>query len=74
MSRQRMIDYHMARLRDRRAEIRLEAIHELVLLEAVEALEALETVFKMDEDAAVREAAREAGRKLFLLHKKQQKS
>ena len=72
MSRQRMIDYHLTRLKDRRSSIRLEAIHELLLLEAFEAMDALEAVFRTDTDAEVRDAARKAGRDLFLLQRKQQ--
>lgn len=65
MARQKLLDYHLSRLNDKRADIRLEAIRELELLEAVEALEALQTIFANDPDLNVRKAAQEAGRAIF---------
>ncbi len=70
MSVNRMVEYHMHRLNHKRADIRKDAIHQLVLLNAIEALEALQDVYHNDPDPEVREEARTAGRELFLKHKK----
>ncbi len=70
---ERMIAYHMARLKDKRPAVRLEAIRELRLLEATAALNVLEEVFRTDEDEDVRSAAQEAGRTLFRIKKRQEK-
>lgn len=64
-SRQRIVDYHIHRLGDKSAEIRLKTINELVLLEATEALDALQDVFRNDADSDVRRAAQHAGRRLY---------
>lgn len=64
-TRQRVIDYHIARLKHKSVEIRKEAIGQLVLLHATEALEALREVFEQDEDPDVRRAAQDAGRTLW---------
>lgn len=63
--RQRMVDYHLSRLKDKRPEVRIKAIEELVLLDAVEAMDALKEVFEQDADVDVRKAAQRAGRELF---------
>lgn len=65
MSVKRMVDYHITRLKDKRDTIRLEAINELVLLEATEALEELENLYRNDINEDVRRAAKNAGKKLF---------
>ncbi|MAU11034.1 MAG: hypothetical protein CL607_14525 [Anaerolineaceae bacterium] len=64
-SRQRIVEYHIHRLSDKSAEIRLKTINELMLLEATEALDALQDVFRNDPDAEVKRAAQRAGRKLY---------
>jgi HEAT repeat protein len=64
-STKRIIEYHIARLQDKSSEARLKAIRELELLGAVEALDALQQVYKNDSDTEVRRAAQEAGRNLF---------
>lgn len=61
----RVVAYHIGRLKDKRAEVRLESISELADLGDAEALPALEAVYHSDEDAGVRRAAREAGREIF---------
>ncbi len=61
----RIIEYHIARLQDKNAEVRLQAIQELELLQAVEALEALRAVYLNDSDTEVRQAAQQAGRSIF---------
>lgn len=69
MSKQ-IVEYHMNRLKDKSAQARIKAIQELVLLEAVEALPELESIFKSDPDEAVRKEAQKAGRELFLINRK----
>jgi HEAT repeat protein len=67
----RIVDYHIARLQDKNAEVRLKAINELALLPDTDGLKALQSVFENDVDQQVRKAAQEAGRKVFLLLKQQ---
>ncbi|MDX2075460.1 MAG: HEAT repeat domain-containing protein [bacterium] len=62
---QKLLEYHIGRLKDKRAEIRLQSIQELVLLNDAGALEALRNLFATDTDAEVRKAAQEAGRTIF---------
>lgn len=71
---QRMINYHIARLRDKRPHIRLDAINELVLLNAFDAMDVLREVYENDSDVDVRKAAQAAGRTLFLKQTQQQAS
>ncbi|NWF70701.1 MAG: HEAT repeat domain-containing protein [Chloroflexi bacterium] len=63
---QKILAYHLARLKDKNPQVRLQSIQELEQLGADEALDALQEVFKTDSNADVRKAAREAGRKIFL--------
>jgi hypothetical protein len=65
MMRQKLIEYHLTRLYDKQVNVRLDAIRELVLLDAFEALNALEELFQKDEHYEVRHAAQQAGRRLF---------
>lgn len=58
-AKDRMIAYHLARLEDKRADVRREAIHELELLEAVEAYDALIALLEHEEDDGVKAAARQ---------------
>jgi len=60
-----LVKYHIARLQDKDAKVRLKSIKELELLSDAHALEPLEQVFKTDSDADVRRAAQEAGRTIF---------
>lgn len=69
VSKQRVTQYHIARLKDKRSAVRLDAIHELLLLEAFDALDALKDVFETDSEEEVRKAAQQAGRLIFLKHK-----
>lgn len=64
MSKQ-IVAYHLRRLKDKRAEVRLNAIHELRELADPDALPALEDVFRNDPDPEVRAAAQEAGKAIF---------
>lgn len=67
MSYKRMVEYHINRLQDKRDNIRVEAINELVLLDAVDALDELESIYRNDPNESVRRAAKDAGKKLFAL-------
>lgn len=67
MSVKRMVEYHIGRLKDKRDDIRLEAIQELVLLDATESLADLEEIYRSDPNLDVRRAAKDAGKKLFTL-------
>jgi HEAT repeat protein len=62
---ERMIAYHMARLKDKNPQIRIKSIEELALLEATEAYSAMEELFRTDPDEEVRKAAQKAGRTLY---------
>ncbi|MBL8146938.1 MAG: HEAT repeat domain-containing protein [Anaerolineae bacterium] len=61
----RVVAYHIGRLKDKRVEVRLASIAELAELGDAGALNALETVYRSDEDAAVRHAAQQAGRVIY---------
>lgn len=69
MSVKRVVQYHIARLQDKRVEIRLQAIRELELLADIDSLEPLREVYDTDENEQVRKAAQEAGRTIFLKNK-----
>lgn len=62
---QKIIAYHLRRLKDKRPEIRLESINELQEIGDPSVLEVLEEVYKTDTDADVRAAALNAGKVLF---------
>ncbi|MCU0496096.1 MAG: hypothetical protein MUF87_01950 [Anaerolineae bacterium] len=65
----RIIAYHVARLKDKSAAIRLQSIKELELLADAadtEVLEALKDVYVHDPELDVRKAAQEAGRAIYL--------
>jgi HEAT repeat protein len=72
MPDRRLVEYHIERLKNKNPEVRLKAINELRLLGDPTALEALEQVYKTDEEVEVRKAAQAAGREIFL--KSRQKS
>lgn len=65
MSKDRMVDYHINRLQDKRESVRLDAIEQLGLLKAVEALGDLETLYHNDPDDDVRRMAKTIGRELY---------
>ena len=69
---ERMIAFHLERLKDKNPSVRLKSIEELTLLEATGALEALENVFRNDPDESVRLAAKKAGRTLYFKLKEQE--
>ncbi len=62
----KIVDYHIARLQDKNADVRLKSIQELRDLGDPQALAPLESLFRADPDPAVRKAAQEAGRAIFL--------
>ncbi|RPI99494.1 MAG: HEAT repeat domain-containing protein [Chloroflexi bacterium] len=66
---ERMIAFHLERLKDKNPAVRLKSIDELVLLDAVSALEALENIYRHDPDESVRLAAQKAGRAIYLKSK-----
>lgn len=65
MLTERLIEYHLERLKDKNRDTRLDAIRELILLEAEAALKALEDLYQTDEDEEVRKAAQKGGREIF---------
>jgi streptomycin 6-kinase len=67
MVRERLIEYHVLRIKQGNKAARLDSIEQLILLEAVEALDSLRLVVEQDEDVDVRRAAQQAGRHLFRL-------
>ncbi len=74
MPTKRVIEYHLARLKDKNAAVRLKAIKELELIGAVEALEPLRDLFENDPDIDVRKAAQAAGRAIFLKNRQNDQS
>ncbi|MEP7289986.1 MAG: HEAT repeat domain-containing protein [Chloroflexota bacterium] len=65
-----LLEYHIGRLKDKNAEIRLKSINELKLLGDPTALEPLEQIFRTDSEPEVRKAAQEAGREIYLKSQK----
>lgn len=68
---EKIVAYHVGRLKDKNPDIRLKSIDELAQLGSAEALDALRAVFETDPVLEVRRAAQDAGRAIFL---KQQSS
>jgi hypothetical protein len=62
----RIVAYHIARLQNVSADVRLKAIEELRLIGDPDALDALQTLYRTDTNLDVRKAAQEAGRAIFL--------
>ena len=69
----RLVEYHVSRLKDKSPEARIKAIQELVLLEDISVLDALQELFKNDPDEEVRKAAQQAGREIFVKAKAKEK-
>lgn len=63
---QRLLEYHLSRLKDKNPQARINAIQELLLIGDTSVLESLQEVFKNDVDEEVRKVAQKAGRELFL--------
>lgn len=71
---ERMIAFHLERLKDKNPEVRLKSIEELISLEAAQALTTLEEIYRTDPAEEVRKAAQRAGRAIFLKMKEKEKS
>ncbi len=71
-STKKIVAYHISRLQDKSADVRLKAISELRQFADQDALQALRDVFENDGEIAVRKAAQEAGRAVFLKIKEQE--
>ncbi len=67
---QKLVAYHIARLKDKSAAVRLKTIKELAELGDPDALDALQSIYRHDLDPEVRQAAQEAGRQIFLKNRK----
>jgi HEAT repeat protein len=65
----RVVQYHIARLKDKDPNVRLKAVKELELLGHPDALEPLQVLYANDGDPDVRKAAQDAGRSIFLGNK-----
>ncbi len=66
-----LVQYHIARLKDKNPRVRAAAAHELGLLGDTAALGVLEDLFRSDPDPEVRRAAQEAGRAIFMRQRQQ---
>lgn len=62
----KLVAYHIARLTDKNAEVRLRSVQELAELGDPDALETLKALYRDDPDAVVRKAAQEAGRVIYV--------
>lgn len=67
----RVVAYHIARLKDKNPEVRINSARELGLIGDPEALPALEDLFRMETDPLVRKAAQDAG---LAIYKKQKEA
>mgnify|MGYP006283950715 CR=1 FL=1 len=63
--RERIIEYHINRLKDKNPDARLKAIEELRLLEAIEALDALRDIYENDPNDDIRQSAKQAGKEIY---------
>jgi HEAT repeat protein len=62
----KLVAYHIGRLRDPSAEVRLKSIQELVELGDPDALEALQALYRTETNPELKAAAQDAGRRIFL--------
>jgi HEAT repeat protein len=67
-----LLAYHIGRLRDKNPRVRAASARELGLLGDPDALEALETLFRVEIDPDVKVAVQEAGRILYKKRKLQE--
>ena len=67
----KLVTYHLARLKDKNAAVRLKSIHELAELGDPEALDTLQEMYRSDTDLEVRKAAQAAGRAIFIKNQQQ---
>ncbi len=68
MVNRRLLEYNISRLQDKRRDIRLKSIEELRLLGDIDALPALEEIFRTDDDPEIRTAAQNAGKEIYQKH------
>lgn len=61
----RMIAYHLERVKDKNPNVRISSIEELADLGAEQALATLEELFRTDPEESVRKAAQLAGRTIY---------
>jgi HEAT repeat protein len=66
----RVVNYHIGRLKDKNPDVRLKSINELRLIGDPEALSALEEIFRTDPEIEVRKAAQAAGYEIFTKQRK----
>jgi HEAT repeat protein len=69
----KMVAYHISRLQDKSADVRMKAVKELELIGDPDALDPLRALYSSDPDMDVRKAAQEAGRTIFLKNQSPQK-
>jgi HEAT repeat protein len=62
---QKLIAFHLRRLKDPSPTVRLETIGQLHLIGGEESLDALREVFENDRDRSVRKAAQDAGLAIY---------
>lgn len=67
----RVVEYHIERLKNKSAEVRLKSINELKLIGDPAALEPLEQIYRNDPEPEVRKAAQAAGYEIFIKQRKQ---
>jgi hypothetical protein len=74
-SQDKVISFHISRLKDKRSDVLLKTIEQLVTFgaDAQDALPLLEDLFKTSEDIDVRKAAQDAGRSIYLQVQEQKK-
>ena len=70
----RLLEYHLSRLKDKSPLARIKAIQELVHIGDASVLETLQEIYKTDPDEEVRKAAQKAGREIFLKNRAEEKS
>jgi HEAT repeat protein len=70
----KLLEYHLGRLKDKNPQARINAIQELVHIGDSSVLEALQEVYKTDPDEEVRKAAQKAGREIFLKTRAEEKT
>lgn len=74
-SQDKVIKFHISRLKDKSSDVLLKTIEQLVTFgaDAEDALPLLEELFKNNEDVEVRKAAQDAGRSIYLQLQTQKK-
>ena len=69
--RQHLTENYIARLKATSADVRRDAIQQLISIDAVDALEALQEVYLHDADENIRKDAQKAGRTLWEVRRRQ---